>query len=84
VKLVDIKTFIPELQVWVSTIARNEPLWIGCYAETMVFKGNEHGITDWHELYFENHGDTTDRATLEKEHNRIVNEIKSGAIKIDA
>ena len=81
--VVDLKTFIPEKGVWVSTVAHDMPIGIDRCAETMVFRGDKDGITDWYdELYFESHGYTTDREVLRKAHERIVDEIKRGIIQI--
>ena len=52
-RLVDLKTFLPEKKVWVSTVAYDEEIGFNRCAETIVFKGDETGITDWDELYFE-------------------------------
>ena len=79
----DLKTFIPSRQVWVSTVAWNCEIGIGRNAETMVFKGNSSGITDWHTLYFEPHGWIADKAVLQKIHRRIVKEIEGGKIKLE-
>ena len=81
-KLVDLKTYIPEKGVWVSTVAYDEEIGFGRCAETMVFKGDESGITDWSELYFESHGYITDKEGLKKRHEEIVREIREGEIEL--
>jgi len=81
-KLVDYKTYIPEKKVWVSTVAYDIPIGDDRCAETMVFRGNEKGITDWEELYFESHGMETDPEILRKKHEEIVRKIKTGVIKV--
>ena len=78
----DLKTFLPEKKVWVSTVAYDEEIGFNGCAETIVFKGDETGITDWDELYFESHGYTTDEKELRKRHEEIVAAIRSGAISI--
>ena len=80
--LVDLKTYIPEKRVWVSTVAYDEEIGFGRCAETMVFKGDEGGITDWGELYFESHGYTTDEEELKKRHEEIVRKIRGGEIEL--
>lgn len=82
-RIVDYKTYIPELGVWVSTVAYNTLIGPDRCAETMVFKGDENGITDWSELYFESHGCITDPEELKKRHDRIVKLIKEGKIKLE-
>jgi len=82
-KLVDLKTYIPEKKVWVSTIAYDEEIGFNRCAETMVFKGDENGITDWSELYFESHGYTTDEEELKKRHKEIVRVIREGEIELE-
>jgi len=81
-KLVDYKTYIPEKGVWISTVAWNAPINLEGNAETMVFRGDEEGITDWCELYYEPHGWTFDRELLRKKHEEIVEKIRSGEIKL--
>ena len=81
-RIVDIKTYIPELGVWVSTVAFDGLIGLDRVSETMVFRGNEKGITDYGELYFEPHGYTTDKEKLERRHKEIVEAIKSGEIKL--
>jgi len=81
--LVNIKTYIPERKVWVSTVAWDIPIGADRCAETMVFRGDEEGITDWSELYFESHGWETDENVLRKEHERIVEAIRSGKIELE-
>ena len=80
--LVDLKTYIPEKGVWVSTVAYDREIGWDRKAETMVFRGDENGITSTAELYFESHGHTTDPAALKREHERIVERIRSGEIEI--
>jgi len=82
-KLVDLKTYIPEKKVWVSTIAYDEEIGFGRCAETMVFKGDENGITDWSELFFVSHGYTTDEEELKKRHEEIVRRIREGEIVLE-
>ena len=82
-KLVDIKTYIPERGVWVSTVAFDTEIGYGRCAETMVFKGDEKGITDYAELYFESHGYCTNEETLRKEHERIVEGIRKEEIRLE-
>ena len=82
IKLVDLKTYIPELGVVVSTVAWSGEIGYRRSAETMVFKGNIEEIVDWNELYMESHGYCTDVCELCREHCRIVKEIKSGKIKL--
>ena len=81
--IVDLKTYLPKIGVWVSTVAWNMEIGVGRYAETMVFRGNKEGITDWRYMYFESHGYTTDKEILTKEHNRIVEGIKNNTITLD-
>jgi len=80
--LVNIKTFIPERKVWVSTVAWDIPIGMDRCAETMVFRGNKDEITDYSELYFMPHGYCTDEEKLRKEHERIVKGIKRGEIEL--
>lgn len=82
IKLVDFKTYIPEKSVWVSTVAYDEEIAPDSYAETMVFKGNRDGITDWSELYYKSHGYIIDREELRRRHEEIVWAIRNGAIKL--
>ena len=79
---VDLKTYIPEKGVWVSTVAYDCEIGFGRKSETMVFRGDESGITDFTDLYFESHGYETDPERLRKEHERIVEGIRSGEIEI--
>ena len=65
-RLVDLKTYIPERRVWISTVACDEEVGFNRCAETMVFKGDENGITDWSELSLESHGYTTDEEELRR------------------
>ncbi len=81
-RLVVIKTYIPEKKVWVSTVAWDIPIGADRCAETMVFRGDEKGITDFNELYFESHGCETDEKALRKKHERIVEAIRTGKIKL--
>ena len=81
-KVVDFKTYIPELKVWVSTIAYDRPIGIDRCSETMVFKGDENGITDWSELYFESHRWLLDKKVLKGLHDEVVEKIKSGDIRL--
>ena len=81
-RLVDLKTYIPEKKVWVSTVACDEEIGFNRCAETMVFKGDESGITDWSELYFESHGYVTDEEKLRKRHEEIVRKIREGGIEL--
>lgn len=81
--LVNIKTYIPEKGVWVSTVAWDVPIGVDRCAETMVFRGDEKGITDYSDLYFESHGWETDERVLRKEHERIVEAIKRGEIDLE-
>jgi len=81
--LVDYKTYIPEKKVWVSTIAYNTLIGFDRVSETMVFRGDEEGITDYTPLYFESHGMETDPEVLKKKHEEIVRKIKSGEIKLE-
>ena len=80
--IVDLKTFIPEKNVWVSTVAWDIEIGVGRKAESMIFKGNKDGITDWEGLYFESHGYTTNKEVLEKLHRKIVESVKKGEIKL--
>jgi len=80
--LVKYQTYIPEKKVWVSTVAYPFPIGVDRCAETMVFRGNESGITDWDDLYFESHGYETDPEVLKKKHDDIVRRIRSGEIKL--
>jgi len=80
--LVDLKTYIPKLRVWVSTVAYDTPIGAdGRPAETMVFKGNSEKITSYEELYFEPHF-TTNPEELKKIHESIVQQLKTGEIKL--
>jgi len=81
-RLVDLKTYIPEKKVWVSTVACDEEIGFNRCAETMVFKGDENGITDWGELFFESHEYTTDEEELKKRHEEIVRKIRDGEIEL--
>ena len=81
-RLVDLKTYIPEKKVWVSTVACDEEIGFNRCAETMVFKGDENGITDWSELYFESHRYVTDEEELRKRHEEIVRKIREGGIEL--
>jgi len=81
-RLVDLKTYIPEKKVWVSTVACDEEIGFNRCAETMVFKGDENGITDWSELFFESHEYTTDEEELKKRHEEIVRKIRDGEIEL--
>lgn len=45
-KIFDLKTYIPEKKVWVSTIAFNIPINSAGNSETAVFPGDEKNITD--------------------------------------
>ena len=80
--IVDLKTFVKEKGVWVSTVAHKIEIGMGRTSETMVFKGNEKEITNWLEVYFESHGYETREALLKKEHERIVNGIREGTINL--
>ena len=82
-KLVDLKTYIPEKKVWVSTIAYDKEIGFDRCAETMVFKGDENGITDWSELFFESHGYITDEEELKRKHEEIVRGIREGEIVLE-
>ena len=82
-RLVDLKTYISEKKVWVSTIACDEEIGFNRCAETMVFKGDENGITDWSELFFESHGRITDGEELKKRHEEIVRMIREGEIELE-
>ncbi|MCS7387213.1 MAG: hypothetical protein NDF55_10890 [archaeon GB-1867-005] len=66
-----------------STVAWDVEIGFGRCAETMVFKGNEQGITDWKELYFESHGHCTDYNELKKRHDEIVQKIREGKILLE-
>jgi len=81
-RLVDLKTYIPERRFWVSTVACDEEIGFNRCAETMVFKGDESGIADWSELYFESHGHTTDEEELKKRHEEVVRKIREGEIEL--
>jgi len=83
-RLVDLKTYIPEKRVWVSTVAYDKEISINRCAETMVFKGDENGITDWSELYYEDHGRTTDEKELKRRHEEIVRKIREGEIELQS
>mgnify|MGYP000008669223 CR=1 FL=1 len=80
--IVNLKTFIPEEGVWVSTVAWDMPIGLHRCAESMVFSGNQEEITSWEELYFESHGYCTDEEILREEHERIVKGIKEGKIQL--
>jgi len=80
--LVQIKTFIPEQNVWVSTVAYTQEIGLNRTSETMVFKGNAEGITDYSELYFESHSYIQDKALLKRLHEQIVSKIKLGEIQL--
>mgnify|MGYP007013801660 CR=1 FL=1 len=83
-RLVDLKTYIPEKRVWVSTVAYDKEIGFNRCAETMVFKGDKDGITDWSELYYEDHGHTTDEKELRKRHEEIVRKIREGEIELQS
>ena len=83
-RLVDLKTYIPEKKVWASTVACDEEIGFNRCAETMVFKGDESGITDWSELYFERHGCITDEEELKERHEEIVRKIREGEIELQS
>ena len=82
-RLVDLKTYIPEKRVWVSTVAYDKEISINRCAETIVLKGNEKGITD-RMLYYESHGHTTDEKELKKRHEEIVRKIREGEIELQS
>jgi len=82
-RLVDLKTYLPEKGSLVSIVACDMEIGFNRCAGTMVFKGDENGITDWDELYFESHGYTSDEKERRRErHEEIVEAIRSGAISI--
>ena len=83
-QLVDLKTYIPEKKVWVSTVAYNREISLNTCAETIVVKGNESGITDWDALYYESHGRITDEEELKKRHEEIVKKIREGEIELQS
>jgi len=80
--LVNLKTFISERGVWVSTVAWDQPIGYDRCSETMVFRGDEKGITDNRILYFESHGYTAEESILKERHERIVESIKKGMIQL--
>ena len=69
---INLKTYIPNRKLWVSTVAYNMIIGAGRTSETMAFSGSEKGIEDYEELYFESHGSEGNEKTLKKEHRRIV------------
>ena len=87
-KIADFKTYIPEKGVWVSTVAWNMRIGLTRNSETMVFPGNERGITDYGTvIYSKSHGFIEDTGEyikwLKKKHNEIVEKIKSGEINTE-
>lgn len=79
--LVHHKTFIPEKGLWVSTVSYDYEIGLDRCAETMVFKGNKDEITDYEDLHFESHGHETDKDVLKKEHDRIVEYVKTNELE---
>jgi len=82
IKIVDLKTYIEEKGVWVSTVAHDMEIGLNRCAETMVFRGDSESIKDWTEVYFESHGYETNEEVLRSLHEEIVRKIKSGEIEL--
>ena len=65
-------TFIPAQAVWVSTVAYDHHIGIQRSAETMVFRGNESGITNFEDIDYESLGYTDDENALQEAHERML------------
>ena len=66
------QTYIPSKKLWVSTVNHNQTIGLNRTAETMVFEGDENGVTDWGERDFEDLGMNPSKDELEIAHKCMV------------